>query len=302
MIPLFPVFKTLELKDKDEVVKHVSQFGSNSDWNFIGLWGYNTRNDILISWLNGNLAIRSRDYLTNDFFYSFIGINHVIHTSQTLLNYSLKQKTGNVLKLIPEIVINADQKISDHFIVKEDRDNFDYILLIDELCELNGSKYRKHRRSANKFKQLYISCKIQEIDLSKNIHQKQIYNLIDLWKEQKKQTNTEHELIAIQRTLKDLSIFNTLCLGIFDKEKLIGFAIADLENKEHAETHFVKCDYSYDGGYQILRQELAKALKKIGYKYLNIEQDLGIPGLRFAKEQWNPICYVKKYTISLKDK
>ena len=41
----------------------------------------------------------------------------------------------------------------------------------------------------------------------------------------------------------------------------------------------------------------AKYLQDHGVHSMNMEQDLGLPGLRIAKSSWNPVKYLKKLTI-----
>ena len=41
---------------------------------------------------------------------------------------------------------------------------------------------------------------------------------------------------------------------------------------------------------------------KCGYKYVNMEQDLGIDGLRRAKRSYHPAFMIKKYTLEYKGK
>ena len=43
--------------------------------------------------------------------------------------------------------------------------------------------------------------------------------------------------------------------------------------------------------------QTAKALSEQGYEYMNIEQDLGIAGLRKAKKFFGPVAMLRKYTV-----
>lgn len=63
---------------------------------------------------------------------------------------------------------------------------------------------------------------------------------------------------------------------------------------------FTKADINYRGSFQFIDQKRAEYFYNLGYKFLNLEQDLGIPGLQQAKLSWNPVGYLKKYTIKQK--
>jgi hypothetical protein len=59
---------------------------------------------------------------------------------------------------------------------------------------------------------------------------------------------------------------------------------------------FEKASANIPGLYQLLLHELAKAVPR-QYEFLNREADLGIPGLRTAKQRWNPVYLVKRFFI-----
>jgi hypothetical protein len=42
---------------------------------------------------------------------------------------------------------------------------------------------------------------------------------------------------------------------------------------------------------------LAQNVRTTQIEYVNMEQDLGIPGLRRHKSLWRPTAYLRKYTI-----
>jgi hypothetical protein len=60
--------------------------------------------------------------------------------------------------------------------------------------------------------------------------------------------------------------------------------------------HFEKAidTEKYRGIYQYISQKFSSILPE-KYETVNREQDLGEPGLRRAKESYNPVGFVKKY-------
>ena len=300
MLPRYPDFKKLTLADKNELEKYIKRYSSHSDFDFLSLWSYNTDDDIEISILNDNLVVKFRDYITNEPFYSFLGNNEMVDTIEKLLEKCKKEGLKQELKFIHEENIKDAKDLSEKYNILEDRDNFDYFLSVEEVSALAGDKYHTHKNFVNRFQRENQACIIKPIILTNKKVKSQIEDLFASWQKSKNKSyeETEHELLAIKRVLKDSKHFDLISLGVYDGNKLIGFIIAETTDKEVSQSHFAKADTSYSGIYYILFHHLSKSLQKKGVKLINNEQDLGIAGLRKSKQQWNPVKYLKKYTIT----
>lgn len=236
--------------------------------------------------------------MTNEFFYSFVGNKKLVSTIRTLLARAKKENVIPYLKLISSSGVNSEE-VKKRFIVKEDRDNFDYILSVKELCQLQGEKYHKHRKLIHKFQREHPRIRPTVLDLNNKQTQKDILTLFTVWEKAKNKSHeeAEHELKAIRRIFVDPGTMCLLSVGMYDDNNLISFLIVDVSHDSHAQSHFFKTDPSYVGATQLVRQFMALLLEQKRIEHLNIEQDLGIPGLRISKEHWNPALYVKKYSI-----
>jgi hypothetical protein len=60
--------------------------------------------------------------------------------------------------------------------------------------------------------------------------------------------------------------------------------------------HFEKADPSIPGIYAFINQQFVHR-NFMEMTYINREEDMGIPGLRKAKESYNPVRMVHKYRI-----
>ena len=301
-LPVFPEFRLVVLEDKDVFHSFTSKFPPYSDFNFTSLWSYNTKNDIKISNLNNNLVMIFRDYMTDEPFYTFIGDNNLEDTLDILFKDANSKNILNELRLLPEHNFLHSNINSVLFDVIEDPDNYDYILSIDEISELTGNKYHTQRNHVSRFVREHPHLNIRLLDVNDQSIKDSITELFYFWEKQKNKPriDTITELTAIQRLLKDSDYFELVVIGIFDGNKLVGFTISDAVDTEYAMLSFAKGNQDYFGIYQVLFKQTAMEFKKRGLKYINIEQDLGIPGLKFSKQQWNPIKYLKKYLIKTK--
>lgn len=298
---IFPRFKKLKIEDQQWLEKYVRKYSPYSDFNFVSLWSYDTQGTVETSFLHDNLVVKFLDYMTNEPFYSFLGRNNVEITIETLLDHSRKNKIKEELGMVPgDSLLNYKQ--DGKFLIVEDVDNFDYILDVEKISTLSGNKLRGKRNFSLRFQKFYPSHKILNIDVSNSLVQKEVLELFYLWEKQKgkERKDTENELVAIQRLMRQAKKFNILSLGIYFNDRLIAFSINELAQNSYTVIDFEKADTAFIGLYQYLKQQSAKQFLKLGYHYINYEQDLGIEGLRKAKQSWGPFSYLKKYKISLK--
>lgn len=77
------------------------------------------------------------------------------------------------------------------------------------------------------------------------------------------------------------------------KGKVVAFTFGAPINQDTFGVHFEKADIHIDGAYNIINQEFAIHLPE-QYTYLNREEDLGIPGLRQAKQSYHPVILLEK--------
>lgn len=301
MIPKFPNFKNLEIFDKEEIESFTNKFPPYSDFNFVSLYAWNTQENIEISKLNKNLIIKFKDYLEDSYFYSFIGNNDLTITIDELMLLSKTNKFEDQLKLLPkdnfnEIDIN---KLRLKYSLIIDDDNRDYILDVEKISIMQGPKLHHKKKLINRFLNQY-EYKIETHNLSKN-DQATIMSLFFLWERLrgKKREDTENELNATKRLFTHPQHLELTVQYLYSKEKLVGYTIFEIVSKDYAVSDFQKADPTFEGAYELLNNLMAKYLKEKGVKHINIEQDLGIEGLRRAKLDYDP-TYLEKYIITNK--
>ncbi len=296
-LPIFPRFKKINLDDHKHFDAIVNKYPPYSDFNFTSIYSYQGSE---FSILNDNLVIKFRDYLDGKYFYSFIGTNKVVKTSLTLIGYAEKQGLST-LKLIPEISIKKGISSSPHLKCEEDPDNFDYVLKVSDLLRLSKKHYNKTKQFVI-FNRLHANHTVRKIDLTDSKAQEDIIEVFDEWRVSKSHSieETSREKLAIMRIFDAAKHLPFCSIGIYIDNTLIGFAIADVAGEKYSEFHFVKASIKYKGIFAALYIYLAQSIKtyKKSIVYLNIEQDLGIEGLREAKRQWHPHKYLKKYIVS----
>lgn len=300
-IPSFPLFKSLDVSDKEWIEKITTAYPPFSDFNFTSLHCWNGNDQTSVSLLNNNLVIRMKDYTSNNIIYSIIGHNQINQTVDTFFNSDLFRNTPPKLQLIPETNLQTEKEVFANYRIEEDPNQFDYIYDLDELSKMEGGEFHNKRNLANRFeKENEFTVEIYE-SLDKNIHE-QIIDLVHLWAERKLRSlsDFEDELKAIGNTIEITHLTRLVIITLFVNKKMIGFTISELLSNDYCIIHFEKTDPNFKGISEYLMRKTAEILKSRGYHYLNYQQDLGIEGLRKSKMSYGPKFFLKKYTISPK--
>jgi hypothetical protein len=179
----------------------------------------------------------------------------------------------------------------------EDRDNGDYVYRREYLATLAGRNFTKKRNHINQCLAAY-NCRY-EIITAETIPE--CLAMQDRWcaaRDCKAEPGLCGEYQAIEETLQHYMEFG-LTGGAIRIEGIIeAFAIGEALNPTTAVCHFEKAMPQFQGLGQLINQWFAKN-NLVVFTYVNREQDLGIPGLRRAKESYYPDHLVEKVRIVL---
>lgn len=88
---------------------------------------------------------------------------------------------------------------------------------------------------------------------------------------------------------KDLGILGG---GIIVDNNIIAFSLGSQINSDIFDICIEKALPNYEDGYAVINCEFAK---RLDYKYINREDDMGLGGLRKAKLSYHPCFMIKKY-------
>lgn len=187
---------------------------------------------------------------------------------------------------------------SSKFKIEEKRDYFDYIYNLQDLATLKGRKYHSKRNHINKFNSRYSysyeNINADNIPACRAIEQKWC-KLKDCDKDESKQAERK----ALFRTLdnyKDLALIGGIISVEGDYE---AFSIGEMLNDNMVVVHYEKADPEISGLYQFINKKFCDNIDS-DIQHVNREQDLGISGIRKAKQSYHPSHFAKKYKITLK--
>ncbi len=183
-----------------------------------------------------------------------------------------------------------------------DRDTFDYVYAIDDLADLKGRKFQKKRNHIHKFRTLFPDWRIEPITPA---NLAAVRELAGAWYAQRLQADPEGdyhlELIALNRALADPQRLGMEGLALYVGDQMAAFTLGSRLTEDTFDVHFEKALDIFDGAYPTINQSFAKYLqdKYPALRYLNREDDMGIPGLRKAKLSYNPAFLVEKHWARL---
>ncbi len=174
------------------------------------------------------------------------------------------------------------------FVVAEDRNNFDYLYLRQELAELTGRKFQKKR---NLIKAFINNFQYEGRPLLEE-YVPDALGILEAWREEH---DSPGDYIAAREALEKSEELQ-LCGGIYYADGLpAAYSLGEeLACGTSFVIHFEKALNRYKGLYQFVNQAFASIIGD-PYTTLNREQDLGQEGLRHAKLSYRPTGFVEKY-------
>ena len=182
-------------------------------------------------------------------------------------------------------------------LVTEERDNFDYLYLREELAELPGNRFHKKKNRIAYFTSRH-EFSVEEFSRA---HVNGSLELLEDWRRVKSEMSSPSMAREIEAAGEALHLAFDLGLQgvvVLMAGKVRAFALGEELNRETSVCHFEKADPFMEGLSQLADREFNRRLFT-GCRYVNREQDLGEPGLRDAKLSYHPVELVKKFRARL---
>lgn len=177
----------------------------------------------------------------------------------------------------------------------EVRDLAEYFYNVEDLISLSGKKYHSKRNFINTFNRLY---EYRFVPYRPEFLEK-IDNLIQIWQDNKAEYS-EYERDAILFTLNNIGTCgNVYCDVLFVGDDLAGFIVGSVNKHLDVNIIYEKGNIEYKGIYPVLLNSFLKEHFE-HCRYVNMQEDMGLEGLRKAKLSYHPTMLLKKYHLSLK--
>lgn len=202
------------------------------------------------------------------------------------------------INLADEAAVEALNLNPEEFIVELREGSRDYLYAGESLRTLAGKKLHKKKNHYNKFIKSYEGrYEFKSLDCSAR---QEVFGFLEKWRIAKGEDVEKHldpEVEGIHDILKNCAILDIQMGGVFIDGHLEAFSIGSFNERENmAVIHIEKANPEIPGLYQYINKEfLCHAFPQV--ELVNREDDLGIEGLRKAKESYQPIGYANKYYV-----
>ena len=199
------------------------------------------------------------------------------------------------LRLVPFHMVEIIREAVPELRWVDDRPNYDYIYLTQDLIDLKGRAFHGKKNHLNYFKKTYdyeyvemtsdmaddAMCFIREFNDRKDVPE-----------DEKEMLELEAE--AMEDVFRNLEAVGYSAGAILIDGKIEALAVGGQLGRNTITEHVEKANVNYRGLYQAINNEFCKHVASRA-KYINREEDMGIPNLRKAKLSYRPCKLLEKY-------
>ena len=288
-IDLYPLFQTLVLEHQETLER---LFQNNppqiSEFTFANLYAWRRAYDFKIS-LHGNFVVLRSDSQATLRYFPLLGSGDVKPVMEQVL-----RDTQGVFCRLPRDIAGLFYN-DPRWLVSADPDNSDYLYLREDLVQLSGRKYDGKRNLIKKFKE----DNAYEYFVLTQANAPACLAFEESWCSIKGCDRVEglsREREAIRDMLANFTQFHLVAGAIQIRGVITALAIGQPLNSQTMVIHILKADPAVPGLYQTMLQEFLQ--RQAGaFELVNLEQDLGIEGLRKSKLSYHPAARVDKFFL-----
>ena len=199
------------------------------------------------------------------------------------------------LRLVPFHLMEIIKEACPEMVFRDDRPNYDYIYLTQDLIDLRGRAYHSKKNHLNYFLRTYD---YEYIEMTSDMADDAM-KFIAEFNARKEVPEHEMEMLrmeeqAMEDVFRNLEKVGYSAGAILIDGKIEAIAIGGQLGRNTITEHVEKANVNYRGLYQAINNEFCRNVASKA-KYINREEDMGIPNLRKAKLSYKPVKRLEKY-------
>ena len=176
-------------------------------------------------------------------------------------------------------------------------ERYDYICLREKIIALEGKEMRPKRQHLYQFPRFYPNHEYRQLEPSLF---PECLQLLQRWSDNAEAIGhlqgadskvTERE--SINQVFDNWERFGAIGGALFVDGNIVAFTYGMPINSNTFDLCVEKGDINYKGVYTVVRHEFMQQIPE-QYIYINLEEDMGLPGLRRAKSSYHPAYQIKK--------
>lgn len=295
-------FKKVTLEDREILAEYLSKTPHRACDYCVGnlvLWAdlFNTRYTV------------ARDMLFIEFsgkgtsFFSYpCGGGDLKAAFELLFSYCEENGRPFHMSLVePHMFEEIERAYPGEFDIAYIRDNADYVYTVEALRELSGKKYHGKKNHINKFLKTYTDWSYERIS---DENTDECIEMVKEWCIKNKcldEKQKSDEIGVVANGLRHRKELNLLGGIIRAGGKIAAMTLGEKCSDDMFVIHFEKAFSDILGAYPMINQQFI-INELSGFTYVNREEDLGVEGLRRAKESYYPAFMAEKGVIKRKNR
>lgn len=297
------VFRQVTLEDYDRIYEYMSAFGEGScQHSFVSIYSLSEKYGDAVCEADGCLYVLRSRLCDAEFrvYLAPMGQGDLKQAFRNIIADAGKYgKKAKFLTLTQKYADFVRKEFPGQFAIEEDRDLAEYVYRTEAMATFAGGELRKRRKEVNHFWRLFgeraAVTKIVPGDFA------DILRFEQQWLEVSRET---HDAAALERESrmiqKQLAHYDELRLsGIVLRidGDVKGFGYGVKLSDAYYDAVIEKGDREIPHVYKVLRQESVRQCA-MDCTYVNVEEDVGVPGLRALKYAYKPLFLIHKYVVS----